>query len=40
MLRRMTVEDMRKVTSRRKTHGMREGWYKGVKDLFTLLRHD
>lgn len=35
---KMTMEDMRKITSRRETHGMREGWYKGVKGLFTVLR--
>lgn len=35
---KMTMEDMRKVTGRRETHGMREGWYKGVKGLFTVLR--
>ncbi len=34
----MTMEEMRKLTSRRETHGMREGWYKGVKGLFTVLR--
>ncbi len=35
---RMTMEEMRKITSRRETHGMREGWYKGVHGLFTVLR--
>ncbi len=34
----MSMEDMNKITSRRETHGMREGWYKGVKGLFTVLR--
>lgn len=35
---RMTTEDMRKITSRRETHGMRDGWYKGVQGLSTVLR--
>lgn len=35
---KMTMTDMRKLTGRRETHGMREGWYKGVKGLFTVLR--
>lgn len=35
---KMTVEDMRKITGRRETQGMREGWYTGVKGLFTVLR--
>ncbi len=35
---KMTMQDMRKLTSRRETHGMRLGWYKGVKGLFTVLR--
>lgn len=35
---KMTMEEMQKITSRRETHGMREGWYKGVKGLFTVLR--
>jgi len=35
---KMSMEDMNKITSRRETHGMREGWYKGVKGLFTVLR--
>ncbi|MDV6031469.1 Copper resistance protein A precursor [Stieleria neptunia] len=35
---KMTMEDMKKITSRRETHGMRDGWYKGVKGLFSVLR--
>jgi hypothetical protein len=35
---KMTMEDMKKLTSRRETQGMREGWYKGVHGLFTVLR--
>ncbi len=35
---KMSMKDMQKLTSRRETHGMREGWYKGVKGLFTVLR--
>ena len=34
----MTMEDMKKLTDRRETQGMREGWYKGVKGLFTVMR--
>lgn len=35
---KMTMEEMKKLTSRRETHGMRDGWYKGVHGLFTVLR--
>lgn len=35
---KMTMADMKKITSRRETHGMRDGWFKGVKGLFTVLR--
>ena len=34
---KMSMENMQKITSRRETHGMRDGWYKGVKGLFTVL---
>lgn len=33
-----TKEDIHKLTSRRETQGMREGWFHGVKGLFTVLR--
>ena len=35
---KMTMENMNKITSRRETHGMRDGWYKGVKGLFSVVR--
>ena len=35
---KMTMEEMNKITSRRETHGMREGWFKGVHGLFSVLR--
>ncbi|WP_339731303.1 copper oxidase [uncultured Gimesia sp.] len=31
-------EELHRITSRRETQGMREGWYHGVKGLFTVLR--
>ncbi|HCO25036.1 MAG: copper oxidase [Gimesia sp.] len=34
----MTTEDMRKINGRREVQGMREGWFKGVKGLFTVMR--
>lgn len=34
----MTKEDMRKINGRREVQGMREGWFKGVKGLFTVMR--
>lgn len=33
-----TQEDLHKIVGRRETQGMREGWYHGVKGLFTVLR--
>ena len=35
---KMTMEEMHKITDRRETAGMREGWHMGVKGLFTVLR--
>lgn len=35
---KMSMSEMRKLTNRRETHGMRQGWYTGVKGLFTVLR--
>ncbi|WP_419580204.1 multicopper oxidase domain-containing protein [Stieleria magnilauensis] len=35
---KMTMKDMQKITSRRETQGMRDGWYKGVKGLFSVVR--
>jgi len=35
---KMTMEEMRKLTGRRETAGMREGWFTGVHGLFTVLR--
>tara|TARA_R100001132_G_C3270429_1_gene92600 strand:- start:477 stop:812 length:336 start_codon:yes stop_codon:yes gene_type:complete len=34
----MTKEDMRKINGRREVQGMREGWFKSVKGLFTVMR--
>ena len=35
---KMSMEEMRKITGRRETAGMREGWFTGVHGLFTVLR--
>ncbi|WP_228030228.1 multicopper oxidase family protein [Gimesia benthica] len=35
---KLTKEDIHKLTSRRETQGMREGWYHGVHGLFTVMR--
>lgn len=35
---KMTMEEMQKITGRRETAGMREGWFTGVHGLFTVLR--
>ena len=35
---KMSMEEMNKITSRRETHGMREGWFKGVHGLFSVVR--
>lgn len=35
---KLTPEDIHKLTNRRETQGMREGWYHGVHGLFTVLR--
>ncbi|GEM_PF-3247274 len=33
-----TQDDLHQIMGRRETQGMREGWYHGVKGLFTVMR--